>query len=47
LRLLGEFEARDQTDQLVPILAKKNRALLAALALAPSPVAPITVLIFA
>src|SRR5262249_2537589 len=26
----------DQTDQLVPILAKKNRALLAALALAPS-----------
>src|SRR5215472_14498624 len=36
LRLLGEFEVRDQTDQLVPILAKKNRALLAALALAPS-----------
>lgn len=35
LRLLGDFEARD-AGRLIGIKAKKNRALLAALALAPS-----------
>jgi TolB-like protein len=36
LRLLGEFEARDWTGLPLPVRAKKNRALLAALALAPA-----------
>jgi DNA-binding SARP family transcriptional activator len=36
LRLLGEFEARDGTGLPLPVRAKKNRALLAALALAPA-----------
>jgi DNA-binding SARP family transcriptional activator len=36
LRLLGEFEARDGAGDLLTIGARKNRALLAALALAPS-----------
>lgn len=40
LRLLGEFEVRDSAGQLVTIAARKNRALLAALALAPSNSAP-------
>jgi TolB-like protein/DNA-binding SARP family transcriptional activator len=36
IRLLGPFEIRDGAGRLVAIRAKKNRALLAALALAPS-----------
>lgn len=36
LKLLGEFEARDSTGRLLTIGARKNRALLAALALAPA-----------
>src|SRR3954467_1521791 len=36
LRLLGEFEARDNAGRLVTIGARKTRALLAVLALASS-----------
>lgn len=36
LRLLGDFEARGKANQLVDVSAKKNRALLAILALSPS-----------
>jgi DNA-binding SARP family transcriptional activator len=36
LRVLGNFEARDKANQLVDVSAKKNRALLAILALSPS-----------
>jgi TolB-like protein len=36
LRLLGEFEARDGMGSPLPVTAKKNRALLTALALAPA-----------
>src|SRR5690242_8557206 len=35
LNLLGEFEASDAAGRPIAIVAKKNRALLAALALAP------------
>jgi TolB-like protein len=40
LGLLGEFVARDGAGQLLTIAARKNRALLAALALAPSNAMP-------
>ena len=36
LKVLGEFEVSDKSGLPVTILAKKNRALLAMLALAPS-----------
>jgi DNA-binding SARP family transcriptional activator len=36
LRFLGEFEARDGMGSPPVVTAKKNRALLAALALAPA-----------
>jgi DNA-binding SARP family transcriptional activator len=36
LRILGDFEVRDEAGRLVEVGAKKNRALLATLALAPS-----------
>jgi TolB-like protein/tetratricopeptide (TPR) repeat protein len=36
LKILGEFEVRDGTGQLITVTARKNQALLAALALAPS-----------